>query len=141
MVLAAPEEGDSPRSDEAPVQDVVVVRAYFRLAGAFLKAGLRSAGLHGTAAQNRRRDTVEHGRLMELHERICVEPVPARGVLTVDERDVRIRVVDQRVRERHAHRAGTDDEVVGGQLPHRHPRPEVQPSGGAADARPRPHPR
>ena len=50
---------------------------------------------------------------MELDEWIRVLPMPAGRVATVDERDVHIRVIDQRVREGHAHRARAHDEVVG----------------------------
>jgi hypothetical protein len=51
--------------------------------------------------------------LVELHERIRVEPVTARTWTTVDHDDVGIAVLDQRVDEGHAHGTGTHDEVVG----------------------------
>jgi hypothetical protein len=57
---------------------------------------------------------------VKLDERIRVLPVPARNVATVDERDVHVRVVDQSIRERHAHRARAHDEVIGRQRSHRH---------------------
>jgi hypothetical protein len=50
---------------------------------------------------------------MELDEWIRVQPMPTGRVAAVDERDMDIRVVDERIREGHAHRPGTDDEVVG----------------------------
>ena len=48
---------------------------------------------------------------MELHERIRVLPVTARRMTTVDERDVHVGMVDQRVRESHTHCARAHDEV------------------------------
>ena len=95
------------------MQDVVVVGLDLRLPGPFLQPGLRAALLHGAGAEHRRRDAVEHRRLVELDERIGVLPVAAGRVATVDERDVHVGVIDQGVGERHAHRAGADDEVVG----------------------------
>ena len=50
---------------------------------------------------------------MQPDERVGVEPVPADAVAAVDDRHARVGVVDQRVRERHAHGAGPHDEVVG----------------------------
>ena len=50
---------------------------------------------------------------MQLDERIRVQPVPAGRVATVDQRDVHVRVIDQRVGEGHAHRPRAHDEVVG----------------------------
>ena len=63
--------------------------------------------------QHRRRHAVEHRRLVELHERVGVLPVTACGVATVDQGDVHIGVVEQRVGEGHPHRPGADDEIVG----------------------------
>ena len=57
---------------------------------------------------------------MELHKWIRVLPMPAGGVATIDERDVNIRVIDEGVRERHAHRARAYDEVVRRQRSLRH---------------------
>ena len=112
VVLAASEEGDAARADETAIQDVVVVGEDLRLPGPLLEPRLRAAPLHRTAAEARRRDAVEQRRLMQLDERIRVQPVPAGRVATVDERDVDVGMVDERVGERHAHRACTHDEVV-----------------------------
>ena len=61
---------------------------------------------------------------MQLDERIGVQPVPAGRVATVDQREVHIRVIDQRVREGHAHRPRAHDEVVSLQRPrHQQNRP------------------
>ena len=49
---------------------------------------------------------------MQLDERIRVDPVPADGVAAVDDRDLGVRLGDQRVGEGEAGRAGADDEVV-----------------------------
>ena len=46
---------------------------------------------------------------MQLDEWIGVEPVPTGRVAAVDQRDVHVRVIDQRVREGHAHRARAHD--------------------------------
>jgi hypothetical protein len=46
-------------------------------------------------------------------ERVGVEPVAADTVSAVDQRHPDVGVVDQRVGERHAHGAGTHDQVVG----------------------------
>ena len=127
VILAPPEEGDAARADEAAMQDVVVVGLDLRLTGPFLEPRLRAALLHGAATEHGRRDAVEQRRLMELDERIRVLPVPAGRVATVDERDVHVRVIDQGVREGHAHRARAHDEVVGLRRSHRHgARPPVR---------------
>src|SRR5690606_31539651 len=58
-------------------------------------------------------DAVERRGLVEADERVGVEPVPAGGVAAVDEGDVDVGVVDQRVGEGHPHGTGADDDVVG----------------------------
>ena len=130
MVLAAPEERDAAGADEAAMQDVVVVGVDLRLTGPFLEAGLRAGLLHRAGSEHGRRDAVEHRRLMQLHERIGVLPVPSGDVATVDERDVHVGMIDQRVGERHAHRPGADDEVVGLHRP-RHQQSEPPDSAGS----------
>jgi hypothetical protein len=55
---------------------------------------------------------------VQLDERIRVEPVPAGCVAAIDERDVHVRVIDERVGERHAHGSCADDEIVGFQRSH-----------------------
>ena len=119
VVLAPAEERDPARADEAAIQDVVVVRADLRLTGPLLEPRLRAALLHRAAPEHGRRDAVEHRRLVQLDERVRVEPMPAGRVPAVDQRDVHIGVIDQRVGERHAHRARADDEIVGLQRSHR----------------------
>src|SRR5215831_3141602 len=49
---------------------------------------------------------------MELHEWIRVLPMATGGIAPIDEGDVHIGVIDQRVGKGHAHRAGADDEIV-----------------------------
>ena len=112
-VLAAAAEAHPARADQTAVQDVVVVGLDLRPAGPFLEPRLRPDLLHLTVAEEGRRDAVELRGLVQLHERIGVVPVTAGGVATVDEGDVDVGVIDQGVGERHAHGAGTDDEVVG----------------------------
>src|SRR4029077_202468 len=58
-------------------------------------------------------DAVVHRRLVQVHERVGVEPVTARPVAALDDHHVGGRVVDERVDEAHADRPGADDEVVG----------------------------
>ena len=120
VVLAPSEEGDATGIGEASMQDVVVVALDLRAAGALLETRLRAPLLHGTGPEHRRCDAVEHRRLVQLDERVGVLPVPAGRVAAVDERDVHVGVVDEGVREGHAHRAGADDEVVGLQRARRH---------------------
>ena len=50
---------------------------------------------------------------MQTHERIRLEPVPARRVSPVDHHDLGAGRVDQRVGESHPRCAASDDEVVG----------------------------
>ena len=50
---------------------------------------------------------------MQTHERIRLEPVPARRVSPVDHDDLGAGRVDQRVGEGHPRCAASDDEVVG----------------------------
>ena len=52
---------------------------------------------------------------MQLDERIGVLPMASGAVPMIDERDVDIGMVDQRVGERHAHGAGADDQIVSAQ--------------------------
>ena len=52
---------------------------------------------------------------MKLDERIRVLPVTARRVATIDQSDVYVGMIDQRIREGHTHRARTHDEIVSSQ--------------------------
>jgi hypothetical protein len=112
-VLASREERHSPGALEATMEDVIVVRADLGDARALLQARLGTGRLQRAGSHDGRRDAVEQGRLMQLDERICVEPVSPRGVAAIDERDVDIRVIEEGVGERHAHRPCADDEIVG----------------------------
>ena len=58
-------------------------------------------------------DAVVPRRLVELHERVRVEPVAAGSMTPLDHHHVGVAVLDQRVDEGHPERAGADDEVVG----------------------------
>ena len=98
---------------EHPIgQHAVVVGADLGDARPLVQACLRPALLHPPATQRRGRDTVEGGRLVQADEGVGVEPVPADAVPAIDQRHPHVGVVDQRVRERHAHGPGADDEVV-----------------------------
>jgi hypothetical protein len=94
------------------MKNLVVVRPDLRLTCALLKPRLRPASLHGATAQDGRGHALEQGCLMQLDERVRVLPVPARCVPTIDKGDMHIRVVDQRVREGHAHRPRAHNQVI-----------------------------
>ncbi len=113
------------------MEEVVVVRLDLGLARPLLEPRLWTRLLHGAGPEHGRRDAVEHRRLMELYERVRVLPVTTGRVATVDKGHVHVRVVDQGVRERHAHRARAHDEVVGVRRSHRHGgRPPVASTDG-----------
>jgi hypothetical protein len=59
-----------------------------------------------TAAEQRRRDVVEGGGLVQPHERVRPEPVSADTVATVDQGHAYVGVVDQGDREGHPHGTG-----------------------------------
>jgi hypothetical protein len=117
-VFATAEEGHAPGLEEALVEDAVVVRADLGDARTFLEARLRPGRLDRTGSEDGRRDAVEQGRLVQLDERVRVEPVPAGRVAAIDERDVHVCVIDERIGERHAHGSGADDEIVGFERSH-----------------------
>ena len=119
LVLARRQELHPPRTEEAPVEDVVEVGLDLRAPGSLLQPGLRAVLLDRAGPEHGRRDAVEQRRLVQLHERIRVLPVPAGGVAAVDQGDMHVGVVDQRVGERHAHRACTHDQVIGVEASHR----------------------
>ena len=50
---------------------------------------------------------------MQLNERIRILPMPAGRGAAVDQRDMYVRMIDQRVHEGHAHRARAYDQVIG----------------------------
>ena len=108
------EKPDAAGPNQTPVQDVVVVIDDLLPLRPLLEASLWPLGLHRARAEHGRGHAVKQRRLMELHERIGVEPVAARRFTTIDQRDMYVvGVIDQRVDERHAHRSGADNEVVG----------------------------
>ena len=53
-------------------------------------------------------------RAVQTDERIRVEPVAARGMPAVDQRHLDVGLRHQRVDEREAARAGSDDQIIGG---------------------------
>ena len=57
---------------------------------------------------------------MEPNEGVRVKPVPTGSVPAVHHDHADIGTIDQGVGERHSHRTGTDHDVVGIQLNHRH---------------------
>ena len=114
QVRRAGEELDPPRPEQPVGQHVRVVREDRRLPGPLVQPRLGPPVLHPPTTEQRRRDAVEARGLVQLHERVRLQPVAADAVPPVDERHPGRRgVLDQRVRERHPHRAGPDHEVVG----------------------------
>jgi hypothetical protein len=95
------------------MQDVIEVRLDLGPPGAFVKSRFGPAQLHRAATEHRGRDAVEHGRVVQLHERIRILPMTTWGMAAIDDRDVDVSVVDERVGERHAHRPCAHDQVVG----------------------------
>ena len=92
--------------------DLVVVPADLGAAGALGEAELRAVGLEPVLTERGGVDAVVPRRLVELDERVRVEPVTAGSMTTLDDHDVGVAVFEQGVDERHPHRAGTDDEMV-----------------------------
>lgn len=78
------------------MQDVVEVRLDLRPTDTFVKSRFRPAELSSAATQHRRRNPVEHRRLVQLDERIRILPMTARRMASIDERDVHVRVLDAR---------------------------------------------
>jgi len=91
------------------MKDVVVVVLDLRASRSLLEPGFRTVLLYGTGTEHGRCDPVELRRLVKLHERIRILPVTAGNIATVDKCDMHIGVVNQGVRESHAHRACTYD--------------------------------
>ena len=82
------------------------------LGRAFVEAALGTGRLQPAAAEERRRDPVEGRGLMQPHEAVRVEPMPARAVAAIHQRDGDVRVRREGVDERHPHRSRADDQVV-----------------------------
>ena len=115
-VVAHREEAHPARRQEAVTHDLVEVAADLRAAGSLVEAGVRAVGLDPVLSERGRVDAVVPRRLVQLHERVRVEPVTAGSMAPLDHHDVGVAVLDQRVDERHPERAGTDDEIVGLEL-------------------------
>ena len=92
--------------------DLVEVAADLRAAGSLGKAGVRAFSLGPVLSERGGVDAVEPRRLVELHERVRVQPVAAGAMAALDHHDVGVAVLDQRVDEGHPERADTDDEIV-----------------------------
>jgi len=71
-----------------------------------------------SAAQRQRVDAVERRRLVQRDEGVGVVPVATGQAVAVDDHDVGVALVEQRVRESQAHGPGTDDEIVRLQFVH-----------------------
>jgi hypothetical protein len=111
-VLAAREVLDPAGRQHAVGEHVAVVGADVGGGRPLEQTLLRPVVLDASAAEHGRGDAVERGRLVQPHERVGAEPVPADPVAPIDQRDPDVGVVDQGVRERHAHGAGSHHEVV-----------------------------
>ena len=112
-VVAAGEEARPGPDPHHPVEHLRVVGHDLRLAGPLVQPRLRPARLQPPPPSSGRGDAVEARGLVQPDEGVGLQPVPADAVATVDQRDARVGVVDQRVGERHPDGAGADHEVVG----------------------------
>jgi hypothetical protein len=95
------------------LEDSGVVGDDFGGCGALGHACLGTGGLELACAQGGGDDAIELGGLVEANEGVGIEPVAAGAVATVDEGDVDVSVVDERVDESEASGTGANDEVVG----------------------------
>ena len=75
-------------------------------------AGIRPGDIDGVPPKRYRADPIERGWLMQTHVGIRVDPVSARGVTAIDDRDRRSGVLEQRVGKCHPRSSRTDDEIV-----------------------------
>ena len=81
-------------------------------AGQLVETRIRPGHIASIAPQRHRADPVQGGWLMETDVGIGVDPVPARGVTAIDDRDRRLGMREQRVGEGHPGGPGTDHEIV-----------------------------
>jgi hypothetical protein len=105
-----------------------VLRAHLRRRRPLVQAGLRPGPLNAPTAEQCRGHAVERGRLVQADKRARVQPMSTDTVPTVDHDHADVRMVDQRVRERHPLRARADHQIVGLQNPTRaraQPRPRT----------------
>jgi len=112
QVVGHREEANAARRQEAMAHDLVEVAADLGPAGALVEVDAPVVGLDPAVSQRGRADPVVARRLVELHERVRVQPMTARSMAPLDHHDIGITVLDHAVDERHPERAGTDDEVV-----------------------------
>ncbi len=112
-VLTGGVERHPSRGEQPLAQHAVVVVADLLGCRALVQARLGSVLLDAAAAEQRRRDAVERGRLVQPDEGVGVQPVPAGTVPAVDERDGDVRVVHEGVDERHPRGSRADHQVVG----------------------------
>ncbi len=110
-VLAPGEEGHPPGGEER-LHDPRVVDRDLRGGRPFMQAGLRPGRLNPSCPEERGRHTVERRGLVEPHEGVGVEPVPAGRDPSIDDRDGGVRVVHERVGEGHPHGSRPDHHVV-----------------------------
>ena len=92
--------------------DLVVVAADLGAARALEEARVHAVGLDSVPPERGRVDAVVRRRLVQLHERVGVEPVAAGTMAPLDDDDVGVAVAKEFVDERHPERTGSDDEIV-----------------------------
>ena len=102
-----------PTRDELLVHHVVEVGDDFGTRRELVETGVPTVGVDPVAAQRTGVDPVERRGLVEPDERVGVVPVAARPVCPVDDHHGGVGLLEDDVGERHPHRAGADDEVVG----------------------------
>ena len=76
------------------------------------KARVSPVGLDAVEPKRCRVHAAVHGGLMQLDERIRVEPMPTGLRSPIDHHDIRVRMLDQRVDEPHPQRPRTDNQMV-----------------------------
>ena len=112
-VIGHREEAHPARRQQSVTHDLVEVAADLRSRGAFVEAGVAAVGLDAVLPERGRVHAVVRRRLVQLDERIGVEPVTAGAMPPIDHHDIGVGMLDQRVDEPHPERARADDEVVG----------------------------
>ena len=100
-VVAIGVEGNLGGPDQALAQHPDVVPTDLRRRRPLVQAGFGPVLLDPIGTEPRRRHAIERRGLVQPHEGVRVQPVPADVVAAVDHDHTDLRVVDQSVRKRH----------------------------------------
>jgi hypothetical protein len=93
-ILAIGEIANTPAGQEVSMHHVREVGADLVSAGELVVPGVCSGDVDDVVTERRRVDTVESGRLMQTNERICVDPMPAGSVASIDDRHRRVGMLE-----------------------------------------------